>query len=179
MEANAQPVWSRLEDAKEKLDYADGQLVELDSLTSQLVGPTPTSRHRQDVSRVYLAWLVFARQVGVSINEAWRAAGSPVEFGIWWNGLATDPTHAFFRDARNAGLKGGGEIIVMQSIIDERTSPLAYWTFADGPHCGDPLVGRCQLYADWLYYSMWAPAAEKLFEWTLPERQTSPVPFAF
>lgn len=51
---------------------------------SGLASKTPTSRQRQDISRVYLAWLVFARQVSVSINEAWRAAGSPVEFGAWW-----------------------------------------------------------------------------------------------
>lgn len=173
------PVWSRLEDAKEKLEYADGQLSELDSLTSQLVGPTPTSRQRQDVSRVYLGWLVFARQVSVSTNEAWRAAGSPAEFGSWWGDLARDPTHTFFRDARNAGLKGASDIIVMQSILDERTSPLAYWTFAGGPHHGDPLVARCQRYTDWLYYSVWSPAAERLFEWTLAERQNSPAEFAF
>lgn len=179
METNRQPVWSRLEDATEKLAYADAQLLELDSLTSLLVAPTPTSRQRQDVSRVYLAWLVFARQVGVSVDGAWRAAGSPAEFGSWWSELAMDPTHAFFRDARNAGLKGASEIIVMQSILDEGISPLAYWTFAGGPHHREPLVARCQRYTDWLYYSMWAPAAERLFEWTLPERQNSPVPFSF
>lgn len=173
------PVWSRLEDAKEKLEYADGQLIELDSLTSQLTGPIPTSRQKHDVSRVYLGWLVFARQVSVSINQAWRAAGSPAEFGAWWSDLSRDPTHAFFRDARNAGLKGAGHIIVMQSILDDRTSPLAYWTFAGGPHHGDPLVARCQRYLDWLYYSVWSPAAERLFEWTLPERQNSPAEFAF
>lgn len=67
----------------------------------------------------------------------------------------------------------------MQSILDERISPLAYWTFAEGPHRGDPLVARCQRYTDWLYFSMWAPAAERLFEWTLPERLNSPPPFTF
>jgi hypothetical protein len=173
MQAPRQPVWSRLEDAKEKLTYADAQLLELDSLTSVLVGPTSTSRQKQQVSRVYLGWLVFSRQVGVSINEAGRAAGSPVEFGSWWNELATDPTHVFFRDARNGGLKRAAEIIVMQSVIDEQFSPLAYWTFAEGPHRGEPLIANCQLYADWLYYSMWVPASERLFEWTLPERLNS------
>lgn len=179
MEAHAQPVWSRLEDAKEKLEYADGQLAELDTLTSQLVGPAPTSRQRQDVSRVHLGWLVFARQVSVSINGAWLAADSPTEFGSWWTDLAKDPTHAFFRDARNAGLKGAEEIIVMQSLLDQRTLPLAYWTFAGGPFRGDPLVARCQRYNDWLYYSVWCPAAERLFDWTLIERQNSPLEFAF
>lgn len=176
MDSPDQPVWSRLEDAKEKFAYADAQLLELDTLTSVLRAPATTLRQRQDVSRVYLAWLVFARQVGTSINEAWRAAGSPARFASWWRSLESDPTHAFFRQARNAGLKGAAEIVVAHSIVDERISPLAYWSFASGPHQGEPIVARCQLYTDWLHYSMWAPAAERLFEWTLAERLRSSAP---
>lgn len=180
MEAHIQPqpIWSRLEDAKNKLAHADAQLRDLDSLTSLLVEPASTSRQMDEVSRVYLAWLIFVRQVGVSINEAWRAAGSPPAFGTWWARLAMDPTHNYFLEARNAGLKEADEIIVMQSILDERIPPVAYWTFAGGPHRGDPLVARCQRYNEWLHYSMWVPAAKGLFEWTLPERLNSPSPFA-
>jgi hypothetical protein len=173
--ANAQPVWSRLEDAKEKLGYADAQLLDLQGITSILTDPAATERQSDEVIRIYLFWLVATRQVAVSINEAWRAAGSPAEFASWWTGLSSDPTHAFFRRERNAGLKGGAKIVALESVVDPRIAPVAYWSFASGPHRGEPILPRCQMYADWLYYKMWAPACELLFEWTSAERLSSSV----
>jgi hypothetical protein len=175
MIAVEQPVWEWLEDARQKLDFAEAELKDLDRLTFALDGPPDTEARASDVIRTYLSWLVFVRQVAVSVNEAGKAAGSPSQFSYWWTGLNADPTHAYFRAERNAALKGREEVVLVRRIEDQRMAPVGYWAFARGPHALEPLVPRCQLYCDWLYESALAPARVHLFDWTLRERITAPV----
>lgn len=155
------------------LAFADAHTRDLDRLTFRLFDGARTAQARDEVWRTYLAWLVVARQVGVSIHKAGLAAGRPAEFTWWWNGVSDDPTHAFFRAERNATLKEVAEPIIAQPLSDD----LVYWAFPHGPHAGEPLVPLCQQYNDWLYYDMWAPAAELLFPWTRAERESEPFSF--
>jgi hypothetical protein len=175
MIAVEQPVWEWLEDARQKLDFAEAELKDLDRLTFALDGPVGTEARARDVIRTYVSWLVFVRQACASINEAGREAGRPSQFSHWWAGLNTDPTHAYFRAERNAALKGREEVVLVRRIEDVRMTPVGYWAFARGPHALEPLVPRCQLYCDWLYESALVPARVHLFDWTLRERITAPV----
>lgn len=159
-----QHVESHLDGAGLMLEYANAETYDLDRLTFNLRDPASTAEAKHDVARCYLSWLVFARQVAVSVNDAGQAADQPCVFKEWWRRLDDDETHQFFRNQRNAGLKRVADIITAQAIIDPRISSVAYWTFPDGPHRGEPLVARCQKYNEWLYYSMLAPARELLFE---------------
>lgn len=152
-----------LDGARLMLTYAEAETEDLNRLTRMLKTPTATKKAKHDVARTYVSWLVFARQVAVSIDDAGQAAGRPPQFAEWWEGLNSDETHRFFRAQRNAGLKEVADVITAQSLEDRRISAVAYWTFPTGPHTGEPLVPRCQLYNDWLYDSMLAPARELLF----------------
>lgn len=165
-------VSEHLSGSKVVFGFAEEQVRELDRLTIHLSDPSVTTKHKNDVWRIYLAYLVFARQVAVSINNAGKAAGYPTQFTNWWVDLKDSPTHAFFCAERNSALKDMDDTIVLRCITDGMGNRLAYWTFRQGPHAGDPLVPRCQQYNDWLYNDMRAPACELLFPWTLSERQS-------
>lgn len=168
------PVWHHLTASQRMLCYADTELRDLDRLTFDLRSNTEPTRTDEQVARAYTNYLVQTRQVAVSIDKAGKIAGNPPPFAQWWTSLLDDPTHAFFRAERNAVLKEGAEPIAIRPL----TGGLAYWAFPKGPHAGEPLVPRCQLYNEWLYDRALAPAREKLFEWTLPERQAGPFSLA-
>ena len=172
------PVWSWIEDAQEKLSFADDQVGVLDDLTGTLVTASAAAGQRRAIKGSYLSWLVFVRQISASIDSAGKAARNTADFIEWWESLKNDPTHAYFWEQRNAGLKRGAEIVELQKIVDPRIATLGYWTFTSGPHLGDPLVGRCQLYCDWLYKVL-CGAQELLAGDTIAERLAHPKPFSW
>lgn len=175
MAAGDKSVWTNLQKARKMLHRADAELLELAAATKYLHEPSSTSRCEEEVARRYTNWLVDGRQLAVSVNAAGRAAGSPAEFASWWDGLAANPIHRFFRDQRNRALKQVEDVIVSNVIAVDEARKMAYWAFPEGPHAGDPLVPRCQQYTDSLYYELWCPAAELLYPWTLRERESEPV----
>jgi hypothetical protein len=157
--------------AREMWQRAERELYELDRLTQRLHEITDARRNRQDVARRYTNWLVDCRQVGVSVDRAGKAAGSPDEFSSWWRSVADHEAHRFFRQERNRALKEVADVIVSKAIVvDDGGRQMAFWAFPDGPHAGDPLVPRCQQYTNWLYESLYAPAAQLLFASTLDVR---------
>jgi hypothetical protein len=144
MAAADKSVWTNLQKARRMLHRADAELRELAAATEYLHEPCAASRCEEDVARRYTNWLVDGRQVAVSVNAAGRAAGSPVEFASWWDGLTADPIHRFFRDQRNRALKQVADVIVSKVIAVDEARNMAYWAFPEGPHVGDPLVQRYQ-----------------------------------
>jgi hypothetical protein len=167
----SQPVWGHLTGARLMLQFAEAETSDLDDLVHRLSTHEDIEHGKADVWRTYISWLVFGRQVAVSVDKGGRAAGRPTEFGRWWSDLAKDPVHAFFRNERNVALKEVGEVIVTHRVDAYPGRPFAFWAFPHGPHAGDPLVARCQQYNTWLYEHLLVPAQERLFEWTLAERR--------
>jgi hypothetical protein len=147
---------------------AERRTKELDERTVQLRDSNATLRRGDEVWEQYMYWLVCVRQMAVLIDRAGKAAGLPTLFKEWWDDLAHDPTHAFFREERNVVLKETTDTIEIVSTTDGSGNEIAYWVFGRGPHAGEPLVPRCQKYNNWLYWEMWAPASTLLFPATLP-----------
>lgn len=161
--ARKRSVLHHLDAARDRLHDADVQLRCLADETAILHTADEANKRLGDVRSFYLAWLVFIRQVAVSISESGKAAGRPKDFADWWEPLREDQRHAYFTASRNQGLKLGDEVIGSEPVVDFDLVDHGYFAFADGPFKGDPLVLRCQEYTEWVYRECLCNAQEKLF----------------
>ncbi|HST55273.1 MAG TPA: hypothetical protein VLJ42_05180 [Solirubrobacteraceae bacterium] len=146
---------------------AERRTRELDELTIRLQDSNATLRRGDEVREQYMLWLVCVRQIAASVDKAGKAAGPLLSFKKWWDEIARDSSHDFFRKERNVVLKDTADTIEIVSMTDGSGNEIASWVFGRGPHAGEPLVPRCQKYNDWLYHQLWAPACELLCPATL------------
>lgn len=126
--------------ARTAIRRADRRLHTLASLAE-----TPDSP-RWQVEQDLAEYLIWARQVRVSLNNAVDSSGDATA-NDWWKALAADNELQAFTGHRDAALKrvervGGPTSIDAQ--YEGRPQQIIYWAFSADPHVGHPLIPRCQ-----------------------------------
>lgn len=133
-------VGPHVSEARRALRYADRRLLSLRELYDD---PGALSWHVEMELAEFLMW---ARQVRVSIDAAVKAAGAG-RAATWWSTLRDDPELVRFTQRRNRALKlveSASQRPGIAMDIDGVPHAVTYYAFADEPFEGDPVFPRCQ-----------------------------------
>jgi hypothetical protein len=151
--------------ARRVFDRADRKFNSLEQELWRLHGRSESAEKLERVEELFTEWLVNMRQVFVSINRAASVGGMDPQFKEWWDDVARDPRHDFFRRARNDGFKEGDQVVREEWIGDPEIGEPSYFVLIGNAALdGDPMLARCHQYLEWTYREVLSEANIRLFD---------------